>query len=143
MKALLVPLIAVGLAACATNRPSDADRLALYEAHSGAPVKQIRFFNAMGWDRIDDEHVLLNMRPNETWLLKVSGPCLDWGSASPILRLSSTGAYVMAKFDRILTEGSPVSCRIEEIRPVDVKALRAAQQASQKTATTAQASSGT
>ena len=144
MKALLVPLIAVfGLAACATNRPSDADRLALYEAHSGAPVKQIRFFNAMGWDRIDDEHVLLNMRPNETWLLKVSGPCLDWGSASPILRLSSTGAYVMAKFDRILTEGSPVSCRIEEIRPVDVKALRAAQQASQKTATTAQTSSGT
>ena len=144
MKALLVPLIAVfGLAACATNRPSDADRLALYEAHSGAPVKQIRFFNAMGWDRIDDEHVLLNMRPNETWLLKVSGPCLDWGSASPVLRLSSTGPYVMAKFDRILTEGSPVSCRIEEIRPVDVKALRAAEQASQKTATTAQASSGT
>ena len=144
MKALLVPLIAVfGLAACATNRPSDADRLALYEAHSGAPVKQIRFFNAMGWDRIDDEHVLLNMRPNETWLLKVSGPCLDWGSASPVLRLSSTGPYVMAKFDRILTEGSPVSCRIEEIRPVDVKALRAAQQASQKTATTAQTSSGT
>ena len=144
MKALIVPLIAVfGLAACATNRPSDADRLAMYEAHSGAPVNKIRFYNAMGWDRIDDEHVLLSMRPNETWLLKVSGPCLDWGSASPILRLSSTGAYVMAKFDRILTEGSPVSCRIEEIRPVDVKALRAAQQASQKTATTAQASSGT
>ena len=130
MKALIVPLIAVlGLGACATNRLSDTDRLALYDAHAGAPVKQIHFYNAMGWDRIDDEHVLLSMRPNETWLLRVSGPCLDWGSASPTLRLSSTGPYVMAKFDRILTEGSPISCRIEEIRPVDVKAVRAAEDA--------------
>ena len=130
MKALTLPMLAVlGLAACATNRISDTDRLAIYDAHSGAPVKQIRYYNAMGWDRIDGQHVLLNMRPSETWLLKVSGPCLDWGSASPVLRLSSTGPYVMAKFDRILTEGSPVSCRIEEIRPVDVKAVRAAEDA--------------
>ena len=139
MKALIVPLIAVlGLGACATNRLSDIDRLALYDAHAGEPVKQIRFYNAMGWDRVDDEHVLLSMRPNETWLLKVSGPCLDWGSGSPVLRLSSTGPYVMAKFDRILTDGSPVSCRIEEIRPVDGKAVRAAE-----TAMRAQASAGT
>ncbi len=141
MKALILPFAAaLALAACATNRPSDADRLAMYEAHSGAPVNKIRFYNAMGWDRIDDEHVLLSMRPNETWLLKVSGPCLDWGSASPVLRLSSSGAYVMAKFDRILTEGSPVSCRIEEIRPVDVKAVRAAES---ELRASAQASVGT
>ena len=139
MKTLILPMLAMSiLAACATGRMSDTDRLALYDAHAGAPVKQIRFYNAMGWDRIDDEHVLLSIRPSETWMLKVSGPCLDWGSASPVLRLSSTGPYVMAKFDRILTEGSPVSCRIEEIRPVDVKALRAAQDAM-----AAQASSGT
>ena len=130
MKALILPMLAaLGLAACATNRISETDRLAIYDAHSGAPVKQIRYYNAMGWDRIDDQHVLLNMRPSETWLLKVSGPCLDWGSASPVLRLSSTGPYVMAKFDRVLTAGSPVSCRIEEIRPVDVKAVRAAEDA--------------
>ena len=139
MKALILPMLAaLGLAACATNRISDTDRLAIYDAHSGAPVKQIRYYNAMGWDRIDNQHVLLNMRPSETWLLKVSGPCLDWGSSSPVLRLSSSGAYVMAKFDRILTEGSPVSCRIEEIRPVDVKAVRAAEDARR-----AQASAGT
>ena len=83
-------------------------------------------------------HARGHFRPKETWLLKVSGPCLDWGSASPTLRLSSSGAYVMAKFDRILIEGSPVSCRIEEIRPVDVNAVREAE-----TAMRAQASSGT
>ena len=139
MKALIVAMVAVlALAACATNRISDSERLAIYEAHSGAPVKQIRYYHAMGWDRIDDQHVLLNMRPSETWLLKVSGPCLDWGSASPVLRLTSSGPYVMAKFDRILTEGSPVSCRIEEIRPVDARAVRAAEEARR-----AQASAGT
>ena len=139
MKKLLLSAVAVAvLAGCASTRMPEADRLALYQAHAGEPVKQIRYYSAMGWDRIDDQHVLLSMRPSETWLLRVSGPCLDWGSASPVLRLSSTGPYVMAKFDRILTEGSPVSCRIEEIRPVDVRAVRAAQDAM-----TAQASSGT
>ena len=139
MKTLLVPLLAVAsLTACATNRMSDTDRLAMYQANAGEPVKQIRYFNAMGWDRGDDQHVVLNMRPKESWLVKVSGPCLDWGRGSPVLRLSSTGPYVMAKFDRILTEGSPASCRIEEIRPVDVKAMRAARDAA-----TAQASAGT
>ena len=139
MKTLLVPLLAVAsLSACATNRMSDTDRLALYQAHAGEPVKQIRNTNAMGWDRVDDQHIVLNMRPTESWLLTVSGPCLDWGRGSPVLRLSSTGPYVMAKFDRILTDGSPVSCRIEEIRPVDVNAVREAE-----TAMRAQASSGT
>lgn len=124
----MFPIIAVlGLGACATNGLSDADRLAMIQAHSGAPVKQMRYFNAMGWDRVDDDHVLLNMRPSETWLLRVSGPCLDWGSGSPVLGLSSQGPYVMAKLDRIHVNGSPVSCRIEEIRPVDTKALRAAE----------------
>ncbi|HQW58865.1 DUF6491 family protein [Thermomonas sp.] len=139
MKTQMILLLAVlGASACASNRPSDADRLAMYEAHAGAPVKQIRNVNAMGWERVDDQHVILSTRPTESWLLEVSGPCLDWGSGSPLLRLSSTGPYVMAKFDRILTEGSPVSCRIEEIRPIDVKAVRAAQDAAR-----AQPSAGT
>ena len=139
MKTLLLPLLAaVSLTACATNSMSDTDRLSMYQANAGEPVKQIRYYNAMGWERVDDQHVVLNMRPKESWLVKVSGPCLDWGSGSPSLRLSSTGAYVTPKLDRILTDGSPVSCRIEEIRPIDVAGLRAAQASA-----TAQAPSGT
>ncbi len=139
MKALIIPLLAVlGLAACATSRMSDTDRLALYQAHAGEPVKQIRNYNAMGWDRVDDQHVVISMRPKESWLVKVSGPCLDWGSGSPTLHIKSQGSYVVAKLDRIFVNGSPVSCRIEEIRPVDVIALRAAQGS-----VAAQASAGT
>ena len=130
MKTLLLSLLAVAsLTACATNRLTDSDRLSLYQAHAGEPVKQIRYYSAMGWDRIDDEHVVLNMRPTENWLVKISGPCLDWGSASPTLRLKTSGNVITPKFDSIITDGSPISCRIEKIRPVDVKAIRAAQNA--------------
>ena len=139
MKYVLLPvLVGLALAGCATNRLSDAQRLDLYMAHAGEPVSKIRNLGAMSWDRVDDEHVLLSMRPKETWLMRVSGPCLDWGSASPTLRISSMGAFISTKIDRIVTDGSPMSCRIEEIRPVDLKAVRAAQEAAQ-----AQASSGT
>ncbi len=125
-KSMLLLLATLGMTACASNRMTDVDHLAMIQAHAGEPVRQIRNFNAMGWERVDDEHVLLSMRPSETWLLRVSGPCLDWGSGSPVLGLSSQGPYVMAKLDRILVNGSPVSCRIEEIRQVDTKAMRAA-----------------
>ena len=131
MKIMLAFAAMLSLAACASRGPTDADRLAMIHAHAGAPVKQIRNYNAMGWDRVDDDHVLLSMRPRETWLIRVSGPCLDWGSGAPIMGLTSQGSYVMAKLDRILVNGSPVSCRIEEIRPVDTQALRAAERAAQ------------
>lgn len=127
MKTMLVAVALLSLAACTTGGPSAADRLAMIQSHAGAPVKQIRNYSAMGWERVDDDHVLLNMRPSETWLLRVSGPCLDWGGGSPVLGLTSQGPYVVAKLDRILINGSPVSCRIEEIRRVDTKALRAAE----------------
>lgn len=129
MKMFIAAGVALMLAGCATSRPSDADRLAMILAHAGEPVRQIRNFNAMGWDRVDDDHVLLSMRPRETWLLRLSGPCLDWGSGAPVLGFTSQGAHVIAKFDRILINGSPVSCRIEEIRPVDNKGMRAAENA--------------
>ena len=129
MRTLLLPLLAVAsLSACATNRMSDADRLAMYKAHAGEPVKQARYYgSAMGWDRVDDDHVLLSVRPNETWLMTIAGPCLSWGGASPTLGLTTTGPYITPKLDSIVTQGSPVKCRIEEMRPVDTKALRAAE----------------
>lgn len=125
MKIMLVVAALLSMAACASRGPTDADHLAMILAHAGEPVPKIRNYNAMGWSRVDDEHVLLNMRPSETWLLRLSGPCLDWGSGSPVLGLTSQGPYVMARLDRVLVNGSPISCRIEEIRAVDTKALRA------------------
>ncbi len=127
MKKLLVAIAAALLAACATSGLPEATRLALVEAHAGAPVNQIRYSNPMGWSRVDGEHVLLDMRPRETWLLTLSGACLDWGSGSPGLVVKSQTSFLLGKFDSVQAVGSPVTCRIQEIRPVDMKAVRAAE----------------
>jgi hypothetical protein len=124
-------LSATMLAGCSTvPRMGEQEKLALYMAHAGAPVDDVRYTSAMGWDRIDDTHVVLNMRPRESYLLKVSGPCLDWGAATPTLGIETrTPMRLTAKIDRIHVAGSPVSCRIEEIRPIDLAGLRAARDA--------------
>lgn len=128
MKTLLVPMLAVvSLASCATNRMSDTDRLALYEAHAGEPVKQVRYTSTQGWDRVDDQHIVLSTRSSESWLLTMSGPCLSWGGTTPVIRLETGMTGILTPFDRIHTPDTPASCQIREIRPLDVKALRAAE----------------
>jgi hypothetical protein len=92
-------------------------------------VRDIRYYSPIGWDKVDDQHLLLTMRPTEVWLIRVSGPCLDWGGASPTIMVSTQTGRLSAKFDRISTPQTPVSCRVEEIRPVDVAAVRASQRA--------------
>ncbi|MFC7301235.1 DUF6491 family protein [Cognatiluteimonas weifangensis] len=125
-------VLLLSLAACAsTGRMSEADKLALYSSHAGAPVRDIRYSNPVGWDKVDDQHLLLTMRPSEVWLLRISGPCLDWGGASPTILISAQTGRLSAGFDRIRTAESPASCRIEEIRRVDIAAVRAAQRAAE------------
>ncbi|MFT4178969.1 MAG: DUF6491 family protein [Thermomonas sp.] len=127
MKAVLVSvLVVLTLSGCASNRLGDSDRLAMYMAHAGAPVNQVRYLEPIGWDRVDDQHVVLEMRPNESWLLDLSGPCLDWGSGSPFLKVSTMNGMTLSRFDKVIVPGSEISCQIREIRPLDVKALRAA-----------------
>ena len=137
MKAILPLLGALVLTACASNRMSEPDRLAMHLAHAGAPVSQIRYFNPIGWDRVDGEHLVLDMRPSQSWLIRVSGDCLDWNN-SIALGISSSAGWVSTKFDRIYSNDAPMSCVIQEIRPLDRKAQRAAENARR-----AQSASGT
>jgi len=135
----IIPLLAVlSLAACATTGPTDSERLALYMAHAGAPVKHVRYITPMGWERVDGSHVVLNMRPRESWLLTLPGNCLDWGSGSPFLTVNTQTGWLMTKFDSIKVSGAPISCRIDEMRPIDMQAVRAAEKQLRD-----QASSGT
>jgi hypothetical protein len=128
MRALIALAAALAMAGCATPRISDAERLALHLAHAGAPVSQIRYFNPMGWGRVDGDHLVLDMRPNQSWLIRVSGGCLDWGHGITLGISSSTG-WVSTRFDRVYAQGAQMSCVIQEIRPIDRKALRAAENA--------------
>lgn len=115
------------LAGCMSHGPTQEQRLAAYQAHAGAPVKKVRYFNPVGWEEVDDQHILVTMRPKEVWLMRLSGPCLDFDGGSPLMAISTTAGYVSSGFDRVTMGGSHISCRIEEIRQVDTLAMRAAQ----------------
>jgi len=126
---LITLLASMSLAACASmGGMSDTQKLALYSSHAGAPVRDIRYSSLLSWDKVDGDHLLLTLRPTEVWLLRLSGPCLDWSGASPSILVSPmTQGRLSVRFDRITTPQSPVTCRIEEIRPVDIAAVRESQ----------------
>ncbi len=134
MKGQLLSAIAavsatLALAACSSGM-TRAERLSLYEANAGAPMAKINYFAPQGWEEVDSNHIVVTMRPKETYLMRLSGPCLDYDNGAAAMLISTqTGSWVQAKFDRVAFGGSPMHCRIEEIRPLDVDAVRAQRKA--------------
>ena len=120
---------ALVLAGCASSM-SRAERLSLYEANASEPLKQVTYFSPQGWEEVDAKHILVTMRPREQYLLRLSGPCLDYDNGAATMFFSGQiGGFIQPKFDRITFAGSPISCRIEEIRSINVDGVRAAMDA--------------
>jgi len=133
MKRTAMVVMAVALlAGCATaGKLSSSERLALYRAHAGAPVRDFQYFGSLnGWTELGDSALAVWTRPGEAWLLDLGGPCLDL-SYSPAISVTNMMGRVSARFDRVIVHGTGpgmhVPCRIESIRPLDVKALRASE----------------
>lgn len=134
MKRLLLSLLGLAaLAGCATNRISDDERLALYRAHAAAPVRDFQYFNRLsGWTALGDSALAVWTRPNQAYLLELSGRCADLDFA-PTIAITHFSDRVSARFDDVLViGGSPgairLPCRIQSIRPLDIKALRTSEQ---------------
>src|SRR3546814_21117056 len=73
--ALASLLLAVTASACASTGMSDADKLATYRAHAGAPVDSFRYFGSInGWTSLGATAVAVWTRPSEAWLLELSVP---------------------------------------------------------------------
>lgn len=131
-KILVATLLAVVLGGCATTgKLTSAERLELYRAHAGEPVNSFRYFGSLnGWTELGDSALAVWTRPNEAWLLNLSGPCTDL-SFSPAITVTNMLGQVSARFDRVIVHGAGpmahVPCRIESIQPLDVKALRSSE----------------
>ena len=125
-------LAATALAGCATGKLSTAERLALYRDHAGEPVKDFRYLGHLnGWTPIGDAALAVWTKPNEAYLLEFGGRCQDLESAAAI-SITQFANRVNARFDDVLPVGPGTSsikipCRIQTIRPLDVKALRASE----------------
>ncbi|GAB3090581.1 DUF6491 family protein [Lysobacter terrae] len=133
MKSLKIALAALALAAsaCATDRMSDNDKLALYRAHAMAPVGSFRYLNRIdGWTPLGDSALAIWTRPNEAYLLEIGGPCPDLDFAQAI-GLTHQFGIVYSRFDKVLPLASggarPIPCYIQQIRPLDVKAIKSAE----------------
>ena len=144
MKILLPTLLATMLAfaSCAsTPSMSDDQKLALYRAHAGAPVSGFHYFGHFdSWTDIGDDAVAIWTRPNEAWLLELSGPCSGL-EFTPVIGLTSQTGVVSAHFDKVLVRNSGTldfPCTIQTIRPLDTKAIKQAERTARD-----QASGGT
>ena len=129
----LAVLTATLLAGCATGpKLSTTEKLALYRDHAGEPVKDFRYFGTLnGWSPLGDGALAVWTKPREAYLLELSGRCPDLEYAMAI-HITQFGNRVSARFDDVLPLGAGTSsikipCRIQTIRPLDVKALRASE----------------
>jgi hypothetical protein len=124
--------LALSLAACSTTRLTEAETLALYRANASEPVKDFQYLGHIsGWSPVNDSALAVWTKPNQAYLLELFGPCTDLTSA-PAITLSNMGNRVSARFDNVYVlgggpRGMRMPCRIETIRPLNVKALRQAQ----------------
>jgi len=134
MKPLMTGLmLAALLGGCASgSKLSGTEKLALHREHAGAPVNSFRYFGSLtGWTPLGDTALAVWTRPSEAYLLELTGPCQDLDFA-PAIGITNHMGQVSTRFDDVLVHtrsmpGPRMPCRIQTIRPLDVKALRASQ----------------
>jgi hypothetical protein len=138
---LIAATCAALLAGCATTGLSDAQRLTLYRAHAGEA--QHEFLHSrpfIGWTALGDEAVAVWTKPNEAYLLELETRCTGLSRAQTILITDLLG-QVSAGFDRVKVFDQPrgfsLTCRIQTIRPLDAKALRASEKSLREARTAA------
>ena len=130
-KMLAAVMASLLLGGCATaGKLSSGERLELYRAHAGAPVRDFQYFGSLnGWTELGDKALAVWTRPSEAWLLDLDGACNDL-EFTPFIGLTSSAGTVSARFDKVLvrnTGGINLPCIIQTIRPLDVKAIKQAE----------------
>ncbi|MEA9489265.1 DUF6491 family protein [Xanthomonas campestris] len=130
-KFIWVVIALLSLVGCATGRLSDEERLQLYRANAGAPVRDFRYGNSLaGWTALGGNALAVWTRPNQAYLLELRASCNELGYA-PAIAITQRFGQVSARFDNVIALSGPgmirIPCRIETIRPLDVKAIRASE----------------
>lgn len=122
----LAAMLLVLLAACSSAPIQQRmnERLALYTAAAGAPVRSFRFLELYSWEALGDSNLAVYTRPNEAWLLDLDGPCPNLTFANAIA-ITSFANEVSARFDKVIA-GRSIPCIIGQIRPIDVSKLKKA-----------------
>jgi hypothetical protein len=108
-------LAAVLLTGCATGPKLN------YTEYAGEPIKSFYMSNFDGWSAVSKDQLVVWAGMNKAYLLKIEGYCPDLQFANAIA-VTSTGNTV-DKFEKVIVGRD--RCLISEIRPLDVKQMKA------------------
>lgn len=123
MKSLLSLLVlALLLAGCGIPRRPEGAALNEYLQFAGPPVDQVRFFRLDSWEVVGRYQLVIYVTPWEAYLTTVAAPCEQLGWVNRLGVTSTVGT--LSKFESVVMRDNQ-HCPILELRPVDVKALKA------------------
>lgn len=125
MRVMLVGiLVVVLLTACASGpqRVETDETLERYLSYAGEPVGDFTFTRIDSWESLDDSHIVLRTGPNDAYLLTVYATCRDLRFAHTIGIVSAMG-HTLSRFDKVKVGRD--TCPIREIRPLDVRQMKA------------------
>ena len=116
--------LVLALSACASGGSQQRSQARLLDVQSvaGEPVESFHFWRLDRWESLGPADIAVWTGVNEAWLIHVREPCHGLDFALEI-GLSSSGQRVYSRFDDVRFDTQ--RCGIAEIRPIDVKALRA------------------
>jgi hypothetical protein len=125
MKKFVASGLAIALlAGCAGGPPrvQNSESLDRYLAYAGEPVDRTSPFRLDSWEYLDRARIVLWTGVNEAYLVTVWDTCRDLQFTNHIRVVSSMGNSI-SRFDKIKSDGD--TCPIREIRPIDVKQMKA------------------
>jgi hypothetical protein len=121
------PLLALALLAAAgaqaDTRETQRKHLEAFTPYLGAPVDEFTFWSLYKWQLVAPDKVVVWPTINEAYLITVEEPCpkLEW--AGSIGLTSQQSRRISRRFDYVTMAGD--RCHIAEIRPVDLKRMKA------------------
>jgi hypothetical protein len=137
MKTVLVAATLSMLVASAwaqSPKQRDAAELARFERHASPPQDSMHYFRLdnfqyLGKNAGGEDAIAVWTGVNQVYLLTLQAPCVNLDLPLAI-GLTSTSGSVNARMDYVkYNYNGPQQCRIETIRKVDYKALRAEKEA--------------
>ena len=142
MRSFVALVIVAALAAgCASaSRLGPAERLERYRSYAGEPVDRFQQVRIDNWESLDANDIVLWNGRHEAYLVTVWETCADLRQAYTISVISAS-SHTVSVFDKIKVGRDPTfgpmmtgldTCTIREIRPIDVKQMRADDEAIRK-----------
>ena len=131
---LLSILIATAASAAATKTDRQTrmdERREFVTGFAGESQSSVRFSRFYDFEPLGSDTLLLYESLNRAYLVKIEDFCPDMPNAFK-LGVDNSSSSLNVRLDAITVRGD--RCRIIEIRPVDVKAMKAAQKAKREAA---------